>query len=158
MASWVGTGRPGRRQRLGVAVAEDGRHPADGDELAGAAGDDGGEVAQPPVHQRGDVEGAPAERGLDGGGVERIGVDVLDDGGDLVALVAPGVQHRDGEAPIEEPADDVGSGRPGAADDERGGCHRVATLMVDHWLTCPGPWQYARRVTRISTADGVSSG
>jgi len=30
--------------------------------------------------------------------------------------------------------------------------------MVDHWLTGPRPWQYARRVTRISTADGVFVG
>ena len=30
--------------------------------------------------------------------------------------------------------------------------------MVDHWPECPGHGQYDRRVTRISTADGVFVG
>jgi hypothetical protein len=44
---------------------------------------------------------------------------VFDDRRDLVALVAPGVQHRHVETAIEESAHDVRSGRTGTADHER---------------------------------------
>ncbi len=109
-----------------------------------------------PYISGGHVEGPRAKGLVDRGGVERIGVDVLDDRGDLVALVPAGVQHRDGEAPVEEPTDDVRPGRPGAADDECRGCHRtdrngrpLAGLASTATVRSPdGPVQHRRRAVR----------
>ena len=111
--------QPGRRQRLGVAVAQQCRHPADGDQLADPAAHHPGEVAKSAVHHDPHVERATGEGGVDGGGVERIGVHVLDERFDVRALVAAGVQDRDAMAPIEQPPHDMRPGGAGPTDDER---------------------------------------
>ena len=114
-----GRSHPGRPERIGIAPARVHGEPADADELAHAPRQHLGDLPQSPVHDHGQVVFRGAQCAPELITVERVGMDVLDEVGDLGGLVATGVQDGHAVTALQQAQHDMRSGGSGAADHQR---------------------------------------
>ena len=138
------------------------RHAADADEAPGASGARARDLAQPAVGGHYDVETAFRDRRRECGAVVRVDVEVLDVGRDLVDLVGAAVEDRRRIAARAQPVHDVGTGRPGAADDERARRHDASSpyagsdekiaRRVNAWIRAASAAGSSRMPLRIQCA------
>ena len=107
-----------------------------------------GQHAQPPVHGHHQIKRTRPERGGDGGFVERVGMHMLEVGGDGVDLVVAGVQNCHRVAPGNEAVHHERSGRPRSSDDQRGWlCHCLTPVAGVGTAT----YRLSTQVTVVST-------
>ena len=103
----------------GIHPAAIGGHTTDRDELPAASNTELRDAAQTAVHRDNNVVGRVGEQRVEIVGVVRIAVDVHHLWRSFDTFVQTAVHDRDLATPIDEPADDMHSGRAGTADHER---------------------------------------
>src|SRR5581483_10325152 len=105
----------GREVHRRIEVAAIARHAADGDKAGRLAGERFGDEADATVGRDDHVEGAIAERRLDGFAEMRVAVDMLDFGADFRNFVGAAMENRNLKASLNQSTRQEGTGRSGPA-------------------------------------------